>query len=58
MKNNLIPIILISSITAIIVVVVLKFMNYENPTVIGGGVAGGVTGAIVGAMNKKREGNG
>ena len=55
-KNSLLFIVLLSAIIAIVVVVALKLVGYENPTVIGGGVAGGVTGALIGAFRKKRTG--
>lgn len=57
MKENPILIIaLVSAIVAIFVVVVLKLFGYDNPTVIGGGVAGGVVGAISRSLLKKRKG--
>lgn len=42
-------------IVAIIVVVILKYMGNENPTVIGGGVAGGVVGAISASILSKKK---
>ncbi len=55
-KNPILTIALASALVAILVVVVLKFLGYDNPTVIGGGVAGGVAGAISSSLLKKRKG--
>lgn len=46
---------LISALAAIAVVVVLKFLGQDNPTVVGGGVAGGIAGAISANLLKKKE---
>lgn len=54
-KNPILTIVLISALSAIGVVLVLKFLGYENPTVIGGGVAGGIAGAISGSLFKKKK---
>jgi hypothetical protein len=53
-KNPLLTISLVSVLVAILVVVVLKLLGYDNPTVIGGGVAGGVIGAISSTVLKKK----
>ena len=55
-SNSILTIALISSLSAIVVVVVLKLLGYENPTVIGGGVAGGVAGVISSSLLKKGKG--
>ena len=55
-KNLILTIALASALVAILVVVVLKLLGYDNPTVIGGGVAGGVAGAISSSLLKKRKG--
>lgn len=55
-KNPILTIALASTLVAILVVVVLKLLGYDNPTVIGGGVAGGVAGAISSSILKKRKG--
>lgn len=55
-RNSILTIVLISALFAILVVVVLKFTGYDNPTVIGGGVAGGVAGAISSTFLKKGKG--
>ena len=54
-KNPILTIALVSALFAILVVVVLKLLGYDNPTVIGGGVAGGVAGAISSSLLKKRK---
>ncbi len=55
-KNPLLLISLISALVAILVVVVLKFLKHDNPTVVGGGVAGGIAGAIItGLLKRKNE---
>lgn len=47
MKNkSLLVLALISALTAIVVVVVLKILGMDNQTVFGGGVAGGIIGAL------------
>lgn len=55
MKNNILRIALFSALVAVIVVVVLKLLGHDNPTVTGGAVAGGVTGAIVSALWKIKK---
>ena len=56
MKNNrIVKIVLISVLAALVVVVLLKIIGYENPTVIGGGVAGGVAGALGSSFLRKRR---
>lgn len=55
-KNPILTIVLISTLSAVLVVVILKLIGYENPTVIGGGVAGGVAGAITSSLFKKKKG--
>ena len=55
MKNNLLQIALISGLVAILVVVVLKYLNFDNPTVIAGGVAGGIAGAISTNLIKRKK---
>jgi len=53
--NYLTTIIVLSAITAVIVVVVLKLFGLENPTAIAGGVAGGVAAAIVSLFKKEKR---
>ena len=48
MKNRYLKIIMISILIAVIVVVVLKLLGQENPTVMGGGITGGIVGALAG----------
>lgn len=55
-KNPIITIAIISALFAILAVVVLNLLGYDNPTVIGGGVAGGVAGAISSSLLKKKKG--
>jgi formiminotetrahydrofolate cyclodeaminase len=55
-KNPILTIVLVSALCAVVVVVILKLIGYENPTVIGGGVAGGVAGAISSSLFKKKKG--
>lgn len=45
-KKAFLTIVRLSATSAIVVVVVLKLLGHDNPTVIGGAVAGGVAGAI------------
>lgn len=52
-QNPILKTAIASALIAILVVVVLKFIGYENPTVIGGGIAGGVAGAIISTFFKK-----
>jgi rhodanese-related sulfurtransferase len=54
-KHPLLLICLISVSTAIMVVVVLKFLGYDNPSVIAGGVAGGISGAISPILLKRKK---
>jgi preprotein translocase subunit SecG len=54
-KYPLLLICLISALAAIVVVVVLKFLGHDNPTVIGGGVAGGIAGAISPSLLKRKK---
>jgi len=56
-KNRILTIVLISALAAIVTVIVLKILGYENPTVGGGGVAGGIAGAIIGSLLKKDNGS-
>jgi|SaaInlStandDraft_5_1057022.scaffolds.fasta_scaffold36003_2 LPXTG-motif cell wall-anchored protein len=46
---------LISASTAVMVVVVLKFLEYNSPSLIAGGVAGGISGAISLILLKKKK---
>lgn len=55
MKSNILKIGLFAALTAIIVVVVLKLLGQDNPTVTGGAVAGGVAGALASIFFKKRK---
>ena len=54
-KHPLLLICLISVSTAIMVVVVLKFLGYDNPSVIAGGEAGGISGAISPILLKRKK---
>ena len=54
-KHPLLLICLISVSTAIMVVVVLKFLGYDNPSVIAGGVAGGISGAISPILLRRKK---
>lgn len=54
-KNSILTIALASALVAILVVVVLSLLGFENPTVIAGGVAGGVAGAISSSLLKKKK---
>lgn len=57
-KKQLLTLALTSAFVAIVVVVVLKIMGHNNPTVLGGGVAGGIAGAVSGTIirrNKKQS---
>lgn len=53
MKNNLLKIAVFAALVAVVVVVVLKLVGYENTVVTGGAVAGGVVGALIGVFMKK-----
>jgi len=56
MKNHpLLLICLISALAAFAVVVVLKFLGHDNPTVIGGGIAGGIAGGISASLLKRKK---
>ena len=55
MKSNILKIALFAALTAIVVVIVLKLLGYENTTVTGGAVAGGITGALVSIFWKKTK---
>lgn len=55
-KKQIFTIALVSALVAVLVVVTLKLAGYDNPTVIGGGVAGGVAGGIVSSFLKKKNG--
>ena len=54
-KHPLLLICLISVSTAIVVVLVLKFLGYDNPSVIAGGVVGGISGAISPILLKRKK---
>lgn len=54
MKSKLLLIALTAAITAIIVVLVLKMLDYDNPALVGGAVAGGVAGAIASSLKNKK----
>jgi len=54
MKNRYLKIIMASVLIAVIVVVVLKLLGQENPTVLAGGITGGIVGAIVGGVSNKK----
>jgi uncharacterized membrane protein len=54
-KYPILSIALISALTAIVVVVVLKIFEFENPTVIAGGVAGGIAGVISTTLIKRSK---
>ena len=54
-KNPILTIAFVAGLVAVLVVAALKLLGYENPTVIGGGVAGGVVGAISSTLLKKRK---
>lgn len=54
-KNPIFTIALVSALVAVLVVVVLKLIGYDNPTVIAAGVAGGVAGAIMSSLLKKSK---
>ncbi len=53
MKNKLVKIAIFAALIAIVVVVILKLLGHDNPTVTGGAVAGGVIGALAGSFGKK-----
>lgn len=55
MKNRLLLISLTAAITATIVVVILKMLDFDNPAVIGGAVGGGVAGAIASSFKKEKK---
>lgn len=55
-KNQIFKIALVAALCAVVVVVVLKLLEFDNPTVIGGGVAGGVAGAVSGSLMKRKKG--
>ncbi len=52
--NPILKICLISISSAVVAVVILKYVGHENPAVIGGGVAGGVAGAISAILFKNK----
>jgi hypothetical protein len=58
-KNQILIIAIISVPSAIVVVVVLKFLGYDNPEAIVGGVVVAVVGGVIGALSslllKKKE---
>ncbi len=53
MKNKLVKIAIFAALIATVVVVILKLLGHDNPTVTGGAVAGGVIGALAGSFGKK-----
>ena len=53
MKDNLLKIVLFAVITAIVVVIALKIIGYDNATVTGGAVAGAMAGVIASVLWKK-----
>lgn len=57
-RKPLLTIALVSILVAAVVVVVLRLLEYENPTVIAGGVAGGIAGAISSSMFRKKTSDG
>ena len=54
-SKSILIIVFVSVICVVLAVVVLKFIGYNNSTVIGGGVGGGVAGAISSALLEKKE---
>ncbi len=54
-KNPVFIMAIISAIVAFVVVVVLKIIGHEYPTVIGGTLAGGVVGALSITLFRKKE---
>ena len=55
-KKQLLTLALTSALVAIVVVVVLKILGHNNPTVVGGGVAGGIAGAVSATIIRRNKG--
>ena len=53
--NPMLKVCIISVLSAVVSVVILKYVGHENPAVIGGGVAGGVAGAITASLFKRKK---
>lgn len=54
MKSTYLKIILLAIAIAVLVVVILKLLGYENTTVMSGGITGGIVGALAGVFGKKK----
>ena len=53
--NSLLKIALISTITATVVVVVLKMVGHDNAVLMGGGISGGIIGALSIVLMKNKK---
>jgi len=56
-SNSLLLVVLFAVGIAIVAVVILKSLGYDNITVTAGAIAGGVAGAFSGSFLKKNKGN-
>lgn len=56
MKDRpLLLIALVAVITAVVVVIVLQYLDHDSPTVIGGGIAGGIAGGVSASLLKRKQ---